>query len=66
MMPAPTHKQPPYCDANGMRVIAEQAARIAELEAALRSLHMATLHPDNVLRGAGVREALDRAEELIG
>lgn len=34
-MPYPTHKQPPYCDANGMRLLAEKDKRIAELEAAI-------------------------------
>jgi len=33
MMPAPTHRQPPYCDENGMRLLAEKDKRIAELEA---------------------------------
>lgn len=39
MLPKPTMKQPPYCDENGKRVIAEKNARIAELEAALAEIH---------------------------
>lgn len=61
-MPAPTHKQPPYCDENGTRVIAEQAARIAELEALLREADAAVIWeavmPD---KGRNFQERLERA-----
>lgn len=43
----PTHPQPPYCDENRMRLLAEYRKRIAELEAALRNWM------DNYVRHAG-------------
>lgn len=48
-----------------LEVSLNKERRIADLERALRRLHKATLHPDNVLRGAGLREALDEAERLL-
>lgn len=45
--------------------ICERDDRIAKLEHALRDLRDVILSDDNVFRSIGVREALDRAENLL-
>lgn len=52
-------------DHTGRPVIEAKDKRIAKLEYALRDLRDVILSADNVLRGIGVREALDRAEKLL-
>lgn len=51
----------------GMLGLASDAAtEIERLRAAIGALHDAVLHPDNTLRAAGLREALDIAIRARG
>lgn len=57
---AETMKQPPYCDENGMRLIAEQRERISELEAALK-LIASGMQGDRILNELELSDIAQRA-----
>lgn len=46
-------------------MISEKDVYVERLESTLRDLYIAVLHPDNVLRGKGLDEALSAVEKLM-